>query len=295
LYFEKSLIPYYLQIDTKGINYGNSNKSLLYKNLNDDALKPINYFIRLIEKKQPIHDPLSKINKLIKIKYLWKDRKLNEFLSIVVSKFNSFINIIRYGFLKVPDIQNSVQEKDFIFFPLQVNNDTQLICYGNSFTSNVKVIKEISKIIGQIDPTSEILIKMHHDERDAAENYKIKKVVNRLSNCFISYKSTTELIKESKFTININSSVGFEAILFQKPVVVLGKSLYSDCNLIIKINNLEELKQIYSKLTNFKSNDFATMRFANALEKILVKCNFINPSNPELELVWNFMIRLLIK
>jgi len=295
LYFEKSLIPYYFQIDTNGINYDNSNKLLLSKNLNNDSLQPINYFINLIEKKQPVHDPLSKINKLTKIKYLLIERKRDDFLSIVMSNLKSFINTIRYGSLKVLDKQNFELEKDFIFFPLQVNNDTQLVCYGNSFTSNVNIIKEISGIIQKLDPTCRILIKIHPDERDSRENYKIKKIVNELSNCFISNKSTTELIKNSKFTITINSSVGFEAILLQKPVVVLGNSLYSDSNLVIKINDLEELKQIYLNISTFKSDDINVMQFANFLENILVKCNFINPLNPELELVWNYMSRLLIK
>ena len=295
LYFEKSLIPYYLQIDTNGINYDNSNKLLLSKNLNNGSLQPINYFINLIEKKQPVHNPLSKINKLIKIKYLLKERKLDDFLSIVMSNLKSFTNKIRYGSLEVSDKPNIIQEKDFIFFPLQVNNDTQLVCYGNAFISNVKAIKEISGIINQLDPTCKILIKMHPDERDSRENYKIKKLVNELNNCFISYKSTTELIKKSKFTITINSSVGFEAILLQTPVVVLGNSLYSDSNFVFKINDLRELKQIYSKIVNNRSDDFKVIQFANAMENILVQCNFINPLNPELELVWNCMSRMLVK
>ena len=291
LYFEKSLIPYYLQIDRNGINYENSLKKLLRNTLPNDPLKPLEYFINLIQQTQPVYNPLVSISRSNKAKFFLKEARYKDFVVHLLNSINE--KFLSYTSLKKIDVKRSLSCQNYIFFPLQVTDDTQLLYFGNQFISNTQTIKEISKVINEIDPSSEIIFKVHPFERNQKDIIEIYKTAAGLNNCFITDEPTHELIKNSKLVITVNSSVGFEAILFQKPVVLLGNSLYSDIGLAIKVNNITEIKSNYDEILSFKPDLSVIIRCANALESILVRCYFVNPSISELGAVWNFMKKLL--
>ncbi len=108
----------------------------------------------------------------------------------------------------------------FAFFPLQVNTDTQILLNSN-YSSMYEVLEcTIPKLIGA---GYKVVLKEHPEELEPV-NYSAF-VDNK--NVFLVRKyDLNKLIEQSSFVINVNSSVGLQAVAKHKPVIVLGESFY---------------------------------------------------------------------
>lgn len=105
----------------------------------------------------------------------------------------------------------------FVFFPMQVSTDTQLIL--NSDVDNLDTLKIILESY-----SGNIVIKPHPAEKDF--NYIIEAIKGNEERVFISNNNTYDLITKSEKVITINSTVGLECLILDKPVDFYGKSFY---------------------------------------------------------------------
>jgi capsular polysaccharide export protein len=111
----------------------------------------------------------------------------------------------------------------YIFVPFQVDSDTQI----TEFSDWIKNMRHLFDVISALkerlgDEIPDIVIKEHPSSKNSYEdlhglNQKLR---------FYNDTSTQELIENASFIITINSSVGVEALLFKKPVIVLGQAFY---------------------------------------------------------------------
>ena len=107
----------------------------------------------------------------------------------------------------------------FIFFPMQVSNDTQLLL--NSDVSNIEALKRLLA-----ETSLPIVVKPHPAELDRSY---INKWITETADARIvlSEGNTFELLDKSDSVVTINSTVGLEAKLLNKEIRFLGKSFYS--------------------------------------------------------------------
>ena len=121
---------------------------------------------------------------------------------------------------------DQVGTKDkFVFLPLQVSTDTQLKLHSDY--NNIRAI-EYSALKAN-ESGVDLVIKLHPAENNQDE---IKKIIDLKSalGFKISNQNTIDLIKNSNLVITINSTVGLEALIFNKELVVLGRALYKSFN-----------------------------------------------------------------
>lgn len=117
-------------------------------------------------------------------------------------------------------IPASVPTGNYVFFPMQVSNDTQLLL--NSKLNNIQGLEKIAS-----ECTTRIVIKPHPAEidtryiRTAIAEAKLDDRVE-MSNC-----NTTELIQGASSVYTINSTVGLEAMILGKSTHFLAKSIYA--------------------------------------------------------------------
>jgi capsular polysaccharide export protein len=112
--------------------------------------------------------------------------------------------------------------KDYLFLPLQVSSDTQLKLHSRY--NNIQIIEYAVELAKH--ENMQLVVKIHPAERDVHE---IKKIID-LKQKFqfhLSNQNTIQLIENSQKVITINSTVGLEAKIFGKEVIVLGDALYS--------------------------------------------------------------------
>lgn len=114
---------------------------------------------------------------------------------------------------------------DYIFLPLQVSTDTQIKLHSEY--DNIDAIRYAyaeSKRNGLA-----LVVKVHPAENNLEEVDMIHAEKDKLGFA-LSNMNTIELIKGSASVITINSTVGMEALLYEKPVTTLGRCLYKEFN-----------------------------------------------------------------
>ncbi|MCK7453304.1 hypothetical protein [Enterobacter chengduensis] len=111
--------------------------------------------------------------------------------------------------------------KGFIFLPLQVSYDTQL--WLNADLRNKEAILHGCRAARQ--EKRDLVVKIHPAETAPEELLDIAHLQHQ-HRFFITQENTLDLIKAADRVITINSTVGMEALLYHKPVEILGRAFY---------------------------------------------------------------------
>lgn len=119
--------------------------------------------------------------------------------------------------------REQIAEKRYAFLALQVSGDTQLKLHSN--VDNIQAIHAASQVAKERG--IELLVKIHPAEVDEKQIEAVFALSREMSFTVIS-ANTTDLIKHAQVVVTINSTVGLEAMLYEKEVRVLGRCLYRD-------------------------------------------------------------------
>ena len=125
-------------------------------------------------------------------------------------------------------VQTTYEEVDlndpYIFFPLQVSNDSQILL--NSEYNNQDVIK----ILIEKYHDKRILLKIHPAEPSKTFIREVSMLIKEYPNMKLVANNTKDLIVNAQKVVVINSTVGLEALLLQKDVEIYGRAIYNHFN-----------------------------------------------------------------
>lgn len=230
IFMEISNIPGKLFVDPCGVN----SDSFLYKNKNTlrntrkDEEEYEKWKIVYLENKIKNHV----VNQAKKVKTI-KHQYIIDFILWHIGfcqrlfGFNYVIKSLTAKFkLKKIRVKATKKIKDpFIFFPLQVNTDSQILFHSD--IDNISALKCALKI--GASEKSHLVVKVHPAETDPDFIKKIQDLQLQY-NFYLTNENTLKLINECKKVVTINSSVGLESIILNKAVIFLGKSIYKNIN-----------------------------------------------------------------
>lgn len=113
----------------------------------------------------------------------------------------------------------------FIFVPLQLEGDSQIVLHHDG--SRLSVLQEAFRQSSLLQLP--VVVKIHPADKKPFLMREIGRKGSISSNeLYISSNSTYELIKKSELIVTVNSTVGFEALLINKKVIYVGKSLFAN-------------------------------------------------------------------
>lgn len=140
--------------------------------------------------------------------------------SFMIYKIKQLINNIMYP-LKFDSYD--YKNKKYIFFPLQVSYDSQII-----LNSSINLLDAFKKVLDYAKRNNyDLVVKPHPQECNYSalvEFFKYKKEFILLND------NTFLLMKYAEEIWTINSTVGLEALIMGKKINVLGKALYKNFN-----------------------------------------------------------------
>lgn len=145
----------------------------------------------------------------------------------------------------VQQIQRPIplEQRPYMFVPLQVQNDSQIRLFGgwvNSVTHFVELLNHHAKSLPE---GWTIRIKEHPTSKIP---YGLERIITDHERVVVdNMTDTIQLIKDSEAVITINSSVGLEAMFFEKPVLVLGQAFYGFEQIANTIKSPDELDDIF--------------------------------------------------
>lgn len=118
---------------------------------------------------------------------------------------------------------NDFASESYIFLPLQVSSDTQLLL--NSEIDNEAALKTALNLARESD--SKLVIKIHPAENNFSGLQRVATFIREHKDeVVLSNDNTTAIVNGANIVVTINSSVGLEAMLLGKRVVFLGRSIY---------------------------------------------------------------------
>ncbi len=234
LFFELANIDGKMFADPQGVNA----KSYLYNNihlLDEYDIDPLifdqwkqNYITRKLEN-HTVYQALAKPKKLIHrfptFRILESYKRL--FLGTPSIPTLSCMETIRQKQIhqKVSYTYDSTEhlKTPYLFLPLQVSNDSQLIF--NSDIDNLQAIKIASEMAKE--KGLKLIIKPHPAEPDQQFVKHVYELKNNYNFYFINY-NTFRLIQNSAEVLTINSTVGLEAKIMGKKVHFLGRTFLKE-------------------------------------------------------------------
>lgn len=80
-----------------------------------------------------------------------------------------------------------------------------------------------------------------------------------------NHLNTFDLVSESQGVVTLNSSVGLQAMLYDKPVLVLGEAFYGFEPITHRANNAKELNRWFTLAENWAYDSEARSAFINYL------------------------------
>ncbi len=278
-FFEHAYFPKAIQMDSKGVN---SNAS--FAHLSFDEL--INFRYPETEFSVLKNFEFTEIRYNLAVRYLYRifDSKYNSFfvkyinrkrnLSKATKRFKSFEH-------EVIDIGNN---EKYILFPLQVNSDTQIIL-NSTFPS---MYAAIDFILPKLKETGlKIIIKEHPME---VEPVDYSKYADNKQVFVVKKIDLDKFIENAEFIVNINSSVGMQAVAKHKKVLLLGEAFYKNSPLSVfypEISGQNLLEAIQKIIIDKEKTD----RYINHFkEHIFLKGHFYSPDVDFFERIRNRLI-----
>jgi capsular polysaccharide export protein len=211
VFFEIGNFPNKIFVDLKGVNAASSLMDIDLREMPCDLANFKKFMKKYLESKEKVHFvPQSLRKENIFRKIIDHDR----FEPSIFVRVKNFIN----NYLLKPKIDfDKLPNKDFLFFPLQVSYDSQILRFSKiDLFDAIDIASKEAKRKGLV-----FVVKPHPAEL----NYNIIDYA-RNKGAIVVNDNTYQLLKKSTLVYTINSTVGLESFFYNKPLVVLGEAFY---------------------------------------------------------------------
>ena len=142
--------------------------------------------------------------------------------------------------------RNELRQRPYVFCPLQVPGDTQLTLFGDWCPSVEDLISHLHVTSSALPAGWHLRIKEHPSSRTSSE--RLRRVACAASdrieidNC----TDTFEQVAHAVAVLTVNSSVGFQALFWNKPVIHLGHAFWGIAGVSTKATSTDHLASLLS-------------------------------------------------
>jgi hypothetical protein len=125
--------------------------------------------------------------------------------------------------------------RNYIYLPLQLNTDTQIVKYSPFFKDMGSLINHIAGLF-----KTQIIVKVHPKDTSANKE-RYKKICNQYSHVkFVEDRNNIGWCKFANRVISINSTSINEALLFHKPIMTYGKNNFYGKGITYEIKDIKD-------------------------------------------------------
>lgn len=128
----------------------------------------------------------------------------------------------------------------YVLAPLQVVNDSQLILHSPLLQNDTaEFIRACYQATRELGDNYRLVAKLHPaDFRHTAYAALARELPDVL---FVTHHPVKELLEHCQAVITINSTVGFEGLIYHKPVITLGRNFYTVPGITFPVTDLGSL------------------------------------------------------
>jgi len=167
----------------------------------------------------------------------------------------------------------------YIFVPFQVKFDSQILLNSKKIKSMTALYQWLEFAEQRCDQPLKFVIKEH-----PSDPHKYTELYENNPNIIFSNRDTKELIEKADAVITVNSSVGLEAILLHKRVIVLGEACYGIDGLSVRVDSQAALLAELNNLSSWMPEIDLIERFlAYLTDEYSVPVSWRNPDSNHLK------------
>lgn len=164
---------------------------------------------------------------------------------------------------------------DYAFYPLHKEPEVTLLVYGRPYMNQIEVVRNLARSL----PVGMKLIVKEHPAAIGYHPFSYYKKLLAIPNVILAHPGMTsrELIQNSRFVAIVSGSVGLEAIMVRKPVVILGRVPFSFLpeTMVRHVKDLDRLAwNINDLLENHSHDEAALIAYISAVIEGSVPVDF---------------------
>ncbi len=159
--------------------------------------------------------------------------------------------------------QQPVKGERYVFFPLQMEPECSTLVFAPFYTNQLHVIECLAKSL----PIDHLLYVKEHPVMQGRRPLSFYRAARSLPNVRLISPGmiSHQLIRSASAVAVITSSVGWEALMHGKPVIVLGNVWFDACNLVRKIRAMSDLPGVLREaITDHKPDREILLKFVTA-------------------------------
>jgi hypothetical protein len=194
--------------------------------------------------------------------------KVRETNSIICNRLiNHSLNIARFRFLRQLKLSfslikysKSLPESNYFIFPLHVQPEASVSVIAPYYCNLLDVIRNVAFSL----PNNAKLIIKDHPNGAGFQSLNFYNEILLLPNTFLAKHNTDNelLIKHSIGVLTISSTMGFDALLREKPVIVFGNVFYSYHPFCYKVESYNDLYEKMKMLLSFSQPSFKNVNIS---------------------------------
>jgi hypothetical protein len=227
----------FVQYQVQGLGEQNRARAEAFiQNFRESATKP-DYFVKFATVPSVDRESLRILGDLVHRRY-FLDRNSYLLASPFAAIRNRLIRIVKARVLDRPHFENPVLGEKFVFFPLHFQPELSTLIVAPYTVNQIAVIENLAKTL----PIDHILYVKEHKASLGRRPLGYYNAIRSIPNVRLisPYVDSHDLIKRSSAVCVISSTVGWEAILYEKPVITLGEVCYNAFDLVKRVQAMDD-------------------------------------------------------
>jgi hypothetical protein len=152
--------------------------------------------------------------------------------------------------------------RPFVYFPLHVTDDYKIKTVIPHCVDQASIVEQVADAL----PPGYDLVVKEHPMSIGRNPLSLLRRLRRRANVRLlhPYANSHELIQEAEGIVVISSTVGLEALLYEKPVLTLGRPFYAGYGVTLDVESFRDIREQVPALLRFRPERERLRRFLHA-------------------------------
>lgn len=146
--------------------------------------------------------------------------------------------------------QGQIGNAPFVFVPLQVSGDTQIHALGGWIHGIPQFIDEVAQAAEHLPAGWRVIFREHPSDKHGNAEQLSRLLGPRVA--VDNETDTFDLVRRSQGVVTVNSSVGLQALLLERAVLVLGRANYAVEGMVRTAGNSAALAEAFAAACNWQ-------------------------------------------
>jgi capsule polysaccharide modification protein KpsS len=153
-------------------------------------------------------------------------------------------------------------ERPFVYFPLHVTDDYKIKRVIPHCVDQAALIEQVASAL----PHGYDLVLKEHPMSVGRNSLGLLRRLQRIENTRLlePHHSSHELMQQAQAIAVISSTVGLEALMYEKPVLTMGQPFYAGYGVTVDVDSFRELQDKVQELLRFRPDRELILRFLHA-------------------------------